>query len=78
MPPDPKTYAQKLNTIRTEAAPTLAKIESGDFEWRDVAQVMEYLQRFGDVMDEMIDNPPAVMPPISDAAVEKIVETLYE
>ena len=56
--PSPELYFAKLQSIRDEAAPVLATIESGKFDWRDVAMITELLQRFADVLDEMECSPP--------------------
>ena len=59
--PNPELYCDKLQRIRDEAAPVLATIESGEFTWRDVAIIVEYLQQFLDVLDEMECNPPSIV-----------------
>lgn len=78
--PGPEYYDEQISAIGTEAAPTVAAIESGDFTWRDVAIVIEFLQRYAEVLDEMIDNPPTYS--LSDAsneiaACDAIVEKYY-
>jgi len=60
---DPEYYAKKIAQIKADAAPTLAKIESNDFTWRDVAIIIEYLQQYSDVLDEMESNPPRITAP---------------
>ena len=56
--PNPKFYADKIASIKTDAAPVLAKIDSGEFTWRDVAIVTEHLQQYADILEEMEDSPP--------------------
>ena len=73
--PAPKDYDQRLSRIRNEAAPTLAKVDEGDFDWRDVAILTEYLGQFGNVLDEMIDNPP-VCDQLNTGEIAEIVTEL--
>jgi len=68
------SYAERLDAIRAAAAPTLAKVDAGDFTWRDVAVLVEYLSQFGDVLDEMIVTPPPIVSAISEQAVERIAD----
>lgn len=51
-------YESRLNAIRAASAPTLAKVDAGEFDWRDVAILIEQLARFGDMLGEMLDKPP--------------------
>jgi hypothetical protein len=57
------------------AAPTLEKVDSGDFEWRDVWQLVEYLQQFSDALEEMENDPPPIAPATD---TNEIVETILE
>jgi len=68
-------YEKELNQIRSDVAPYLDRVDQNDFTWRDVAVLMEGLQRFGEVMDEMIDNPPPIFTnPNSDEIADSIME----
>lgn len=71
---NPQYYEIKLDSIRAEAAPTLDKVDGGDFEWRDVWVLIEQLQQFGDVMDEMINDPPSIIPDDSEQIAERITK----
>lgn len=57
--PDPPFYAARFDSIRKSALPSMAKVEAGDFTWRDIFILLEHLQQFMDVLEEMIETPPA-------------------
>ena len=59
--PSPELYAKKIAHIQADAAPVLVVIDSGNFTWRDVAIVTEYLQQYADVLEEMEYNPPSIV-----------------
>lgn len=72
--PDPEYYENKFNAIRGEAAPTLERVDSGDFTVRDIAILMEHLQSFSEVLEEIENNPPRCDFRSSDAIAETVLE----
>lgn len=54
----------------------MEQVEAGNYDWRDVAVLTEYLQQVGDVLDDMQINPPRIIPGVSDDTVEKLADLL--
>lgn len=73
--PSPTSYAERLQEIRNNSRPTLERVESGAFNWRDVAILLDCLQQIGDILDDMAENPPALVPVTSGEDIEKGLQT---
>lgn len=59
---NPKYYADKLEKIREAARELERKVDEGLITARDRHLAAELVQQHIDVLDEMLDEPPAITP----------------